>query len=56
MQVLTDDGLKIYDTEIKKYFSNKIGVTVEKSEINGNIKINGEETTVFEPNEYYVEY
>lgn len=60
MKVLTDDGLTIYDENLKKYIKeNSISVdgsTVEKSEINGNLKINGVETVVYTPTEYYVEY
>lgn len=62
MNVLTDEGLKIYHENnknlIKKSISAmEVGMTgVEKSEINGNLKINGIETIVYTPQEYYVEY
>ena len=55
-QFLTDNGLKIYDQEMKRYIATKVGVTIEESEINGNLKIDGVETVIYTPTEYYVEY
>ena len=58
MEVFTKDGLTIYDGKIKTYIKeNAVGGTmVEPSEINGNLKIDGIETPIYTPQEYYVEY
>lgn len=62
MDVLTYEGLKTYHENNEKLIKKSISAMevemtgVEKSEINGNLKINGVETTVYTPQEYYVEY
>ena len=60
MEVLTKDGLVQYNEKMKIYIKenaiNVDGVIVEPSEINGNIKIDGVETVIYTPVEYFVEY
>lgn len=60
MEALTYEGLKIYHENNKKMLEQAISdidsTNVEKSEINGNIKINGTEIEVYTPQEYYTEY
>ena len=50
----------MYDGKIKKYIKENAtsvdGSLVEPSETNGNLKINGVETVIYTPEEYFVEY
>ena len=60
MEVLTKDGLIQFTGNMKTFIKQNAvtvdGMIVEPSEINGNIKIDGVETVIYTPEEYYVEY
>ena len=60
MEVLTIDGLEQLVENMKTYVAKNAvivdGAIVEPSETNGNLKINGVETVIYTPQEYFVEY